>query len=72
MSTVDRGDPYPQEVAATVHATQTALGFRNPYRLVWQSKVGPSAWLGMQVSFAHSRNVMMYNLDQWLIINCDG
>ena len=25
MSTVDRGDPYPQEVAATVHATQVRL-----------------------------------------------
>ena len=22
------------------------LGFSNPYRLVWQSHVGPSAWLG--------------------------
>jgi ferrochelatase len=22
------------------------LGFSNPYRLVWQSQVGPSAWLG--------------------------
>lgn len=26
------------------------LGFSNPYRLCWQSKVGPKAWLGAQTS----------------------
>lgn len=26
------------------------LGMKNPYRLVWQSQVGPSAWLGAQTS----------------------
>ena len=26
------------------------LGFSNPYRLCWQSQVGPSAWLGAQTS----------------------
>jgi protoporphyrin/coproporphyrin ferrochelatase len=50
MSVVNRGDPYPSEVAATVWAVQQKLGFRNPYRLVWQSQVGPSAWLGAQTS----------------------
>jgi ferrochelatase len=50
MSVVNRGDPYPQEVAATVHAVMTKLGFKNPYRLVWQSQVGPSPWLGAQTS----------------------
>ncbi|KAI5777684.1 hypothetical protein EDC01DRAFT_713626 [Geopyxis carbonaria] len=50
MSVVNRGDPYPAEVAATVHAVMTKLGFRNPYRLVWQSQVGPSPWLGAQTS----------------------
>lgn len=50
MSVVNRGDPYPAEVAATVWAVQQALGFRNPYRLSWQSQVGPSAWLGAQTS----------------------
>ena len=50
MSVVNRGDPYPSEVAATVWAVQQRLGFRNPYRLVWQSQVGPSAWLGAQTS----------------------
>ena len=48
MSVVNRGDPYPSEVAATVYAVMQRLGFSNPYRLVWQSQVGPSAWLGAQ------------------------
>jgi ferrochelatase len=50
MSVVNRGDPYPAEVAATVHAVMAQLGNRNPYRLCWQSQVGPSAWLGPQTS----------------------
>ena len=50
MSVVNRGDPYPSEVAATVWAVQQKLGHRNPYRLVWQSQVGPSAWLGEQTA----------------------
>jgi ferrochelatase len=44
------GDPYPSEVAATVHAVMQRLKFKNPYRLCWQSQVGPSAWLGAQTS----------------------
>jgi len=50
MSVVNRGDPYPAEVAATVYAVMQRLGFSNPYRLCWQSQVGPSAWLGAQTS----------------------
>ncbi|KAK5945441.1 ferrochelatase hem15 [Knufia obscura] len=50
MSVVNRGDPYPAEVAATVNAVMARLGFSNPYRLCWQSQVGPSAWLGAQTS----------------------
>lgn len=50
MSVVNRGDTYPAEVAATVHAVMTRLRHRNPYRLCWQSQVGPSAWLGAQTS----------------------
>jgi ferrochelatase len=46
MKVVNRGDPYPAEVGATVQAVMESLNFSNPYRLVWQSKVGPSAWLG--------------------------
>jgi len=50
MSVVNRGDTYPAEVAATVHAVMSRLGHRNPYRLVWQSQVGPSPWLGPQTN----------------------
>ena len=46
MSVVDRGDPYPQEVAATVQQVMKSLNFSNPYRLCWQSQVGPRPWLG--------------------------
>lgn len=50
MSVVNRGDTYPAEVAATVYAVMQRLGFKNQYRLCWQSQVGPSAWLGPQTS----------------------
>lgn len=45
-----RGDPYPAEVAATVSGIMSRLGWSNPYRVTWQSQVGPSAWLGPQTS----------------------
>jgi ferrochelatase len=50
MSVVNRGDPYPGEVAATAYAVMQRLNFSNPYRVCWQSQVGPSAWLGPQTS----------------------
>jgi protoporphyrin/coproporphyrin ferrochelatase len=50
MSDSYLGDPYPAEVAATVYAVMQRLGFSNPYRLCWQSQVGPYAWLGPQTS----------------------
>ncbi|KAG1151522.1 hypothetical protein G6F37_006723 [Rhizopus arrhizus] len=52
MSVVNRGDPYPAEVAATVDRVMERLGNRYPYRLCWQSQVGPKAWLGPQTSDA--------------------
>lgn len=52
MSVVNRGDPYVMEVSATVAAVMERLGHSNPYRLVWQSQVGPSAWMGMQTGEA--------------------
>jgi ferrochelatase len=52
MSIVNRGDPYPAEVAATVDHVITHLQLKNPHRLVWQSQVGPSAWLGPQTGDA--------------------
>ncbi|KAF7321307.1 Ferrochelatase [Mycena kentingensis (nom. inval.)] len=52
MSVVNRGDPYVQEVSATVSAVMDRLKHSNSYRLVWQSQVGPSAWMGMQTGDA--------------------
>ncbi|RPD73447.1 ferrochelatase [Lentinus tigrinus ALCF2SS1-7] len=52
MSVVNRGDPYILEVSASVSAVMDRLGHKNPYRLVWQSQVGPSAWMGMQTGEA--------------------
>lgn len=52
MSVVNRGDPYILEVAASVSAVMDRLKQSNPYRLVWQSQVGPSAWMGMQTGAA--------------------
>ncbi|OXB77170.1 UNVERIFIED_CONTAM: hypothetical protein H355_014741 [Colinus virginianus] len=48
LKVVNRGDPYPQEVGATVQRVMEKLNHSNPYRLVWQSKVGPMPWLGPQ------------------------
>jgi ferrochelatase len=45
MSFVNRGDPYPQEVGASVHRVMERIGFTNPYVLAYQSKVGPVTWL---------------------------
>jgi ferrochelatase len=50
MTVVNRGDPYPSEVAATVYAVMQRLGMKQKYRLVWQSQVGPQPWLGAQTS----------------------
>ncbi|KAI0191607.1 hypothetical protein F4808DRAFT_443774 [Astrocystis sublimbata] len=52
MSVVNRGDPYPAEVAATVYAVMQRLKFSNPYRLCWQSQVGPQPWLGPQTQMS--------------------
>ncbi|GIY28677.1 ferrochelatase, mitochondrial [Caerostris extrusa] len=52
MEAVNRGDPYPAEVAATVLGVMQKLNFSHPYRLVWQSKVGPVAWLSPQTDDA--------------------
>jgi len=39
LQVVERGDPYPQEVASTVQHVMDRLGHSHPYFLVWQSKV---------------------------------
>jgi ferrochelatase len=43
---IDRGDPYPQEVGASVDRVMEAGGFENQYLLSYQSEVGPVRWLG--------------------------
>lgn len=46
LGVVNRGDPYPQEVGATVHEVMKRLGFSHEYLLSYQSEVGPVRWLG--------------------------
>jgi ferrochelatase len=46
LSVIDRGDPYPQEVGATVQRVVEQLVAPNPYLLAYQSEVGPVRWLG--------------------------
>jgi ferrochelatase len=46
LSIIDRGDPYPQEVGASVHEVMTAGGFDNRFILCYQSEVGPVRWQG--------------------------
>ncbi|RKF83466.1 Ferrochelatase, mitochondrial [Golovinomyces cichoracearum] len=67
MSVVNRGDPYPAEVAATVSAVMQRLRYSNSYRLVWQSQVGPKAWLGAQTSDTVANYIAMGNKNLILI-----
>jgi ferrochelatase len=46
LSIIDRGDPYPQEVGASVHEVLKEGGFKNEFLLSYQSQVGPVRWLG--------------------------
>ena len=46
LSIIDRGDPYPQEVGASVHEVLKEGGFKNEFLLSYQSEVGPVRWLG--------------------------
>lgn len=46
LDVIDRGDAYPQEVGASVHAVMERLGFSHEYLLAYQSEVGPVRWLG--------------------------
>lgn len=46
LSIIDRGDPYPQEVGASVHEVLEEGGFQNQFLLSYQSEVGPVRWLG--------------------------
>jgi ferrochelatase len=46
LSIIERGDPYPQEVGASVHEVLEEGGFKNDFLLSYQSQVGPVRWLG--------------------------
>ncbi len=46
LSVIERGDAYPQEVAATVQAVMERLGFTNEFLLTYQSDIKPFKWLG--------------------------
>jgi ferrochelatase len=46
LRVIDRGDPYPQEMGATVQAVMARLGFSHEYLLSYQSAAGPVRWLG--------------------------
>lgn len=46
LNIIDRGDPYPQEVGASVHDVMKEGGFANEFILSYQSEVGPVRWLG--------------------------
>jgi len=43
---INRGDPYPQEIGASVHEVMNALAFSHEFILAYQSEVGPVSWQG--------------------------
>jgi ferrochelatase len=43
---VQDGDPYLEQTRETVELIAEKLGRRNPYRLSFQSRIGPVKWLG--------------------------
>ncbi|MGA3293293.1 MAG: ferrochelatase [Candidatus Acidiferrales bacterium] len=45
MALVEKGDPYPQQIEATVRLVRELGAWRNPHVLCFQSKVGPQKWL---------------------------
>ncbi|KAH3672353.1 hypothetical protein WICMUC_004325 [Wickerhamomyces mucosus] len=50
MDVINNGDAYPAEVSATSYAVMKELNFANPYRVIYQSQVGPKPWLGAQTA----------------------
>ncbi|MGH9689743.1 MAG: ferrochelatase [Candidatus Acidiferrales bacterium] len=45
MALVEKGDPYPQQIEATVRLVRELGAWENPHVLCFQSKVGPQKWL---------------------------
>lgn len=52
LSVVQRGDPYPAEIAASTDLVLRRLNRPNPHLLAWQSSVGPVTWLGPSTEHA--------------------
>ena len=46
MSVINRGDPYPAEVGATMHEVMKRLNYAYEHLLAYQSEVGPVSWIG--------------------------
>jgi protoporphyrin/coproporphyrin ferrochelatase len=46
LEVIDRGDAYPQEIAAGVQAVMERLNFSHEYLLCFQSSIGPVKWMG--------------------------
>ena len=46
LDVIDRGDAYPAEIGASVHAVMERLGYDHEYLISYQSDVGPVRWLG--------------------------
>lgn len=46
MGIINRGDPYPAEISASVHEVMKRLGDRHQHLVCYQSEVGPVPWLG--------------------------
>jgi ferrochelatase len=45
MALVEKGDPYPQHIEATVRLVRELGAWPNPHVLCFQSRVGPQKWL---------------------------
>ncbi len=45
MALVEKGDPYPEQIAATVKLVCELGAWPNPHTLCFQSRVGPQKWL---------------------------
>src|SRR5271169_3388768 len=45
MALVEKGDPYPQHIEATVRLVRELGAWSNPHVLCYQSRVGPQKWL---------------------------
>ncbi len=46
LSFLRRGDPYAEHVREGVRRVVEQLGWKDPYSLAWQSRLGPVKWIG--------------------------